>query len=72
MYYEDINSAYAVLEVLPTVSDEEVKRAYRAAAIKYHPDKVAHLGADVQKSATERIKQVNESYDKIKKVRGMA
>ena len=72
MYYEDINSAYAVLEVLPTVSDDEVKRAYRIAAVKYHPDKVAHLGGDVQKSATERFKQVNEAYDKIKKARGMA
>lgn len=72
MYYEDINSAYDVLEVLPTVSDDEVKRAYRIAAVKYHPDKVAHLGADVQKSATERFKQVNEAYDKIKKARGMA
>lgn len=72
MYYEDVNSAYAVLEVLSTVSDDEVKRAYRAAAIKYHPDKVAHLGADVQKSATERFKQVNDAYDKIKKSRGMA
>lgn len=72
MYYEDINSAYDVLEVLPTVSDDEVKRAYRIAAVKYHPDKVAHLGTDVQKSATERFKQVNEAYDKIKKARGMA
>lgn len=72
MYYEDINSAYAVLEVSSTASDDEVKRAYRVAAVKYHPDKVAHLGADVQKSANERFRQVNEAYDKIKKARGMA
>jgi DnaJ like chaperone protein len=72
MYFEDINSAYAVLEVSPESSDDEVKKAYRSAAIKYHPDKVAHLGTDVQKSATERFRQVNEAYDKIKKARGMA
>lgn len=72
MYYDDINSAYDVLEISSSASDDEVKRAYRAAAVKYHPDKVAHLGGDVQKNATERFKQVNESYDKIKKVRGLA
>lgn len=72
MYYDDINSAYAVLEVLPTASDDEVKKAYRTAAIKYHPDKVAHLGADVQRSATERFKQVNEAYEKVKKARGLS
>jgi DnaJ like chaperone protein len=72
MYYDDINSAYDVLEISSTVADDEVKRAYRTAAVKYHPDKVAHLGADVQKNATERFKHVNEAYDKIKKARGMA
>lgn len=72
MYYEDINSAYTVLEVSSTATDEEVKKAYRSAAIKYHPDKVAHLGPDVQKSANERFRQVNEAYDKVKKARGMA
>ena len=71
MYFEDINSAYAVLEINITATDDEVKSAYRVAAIKYHPDKVAHLGADVQKSATERFRQVNEAYEKIKKARGM-
>lgn len=72
MYYDDINSAYDVLEISSTVADDDVKRAYRSAAVKYHPDKVAHLGADVQKNATERFKHVNEAYDKIKKARGMA
>lgn len=72
MYFEDINSAYTVLEVSSTASDDEVKRAYRTAAIKYHPDKVAHLGPEIQKSANERFRQVNEAYDKIKKARGLA
>jgi len=70
MYFDDINSAYAVLEINASATDEEIKRAYRNAAIKYHPDKVAHLGEDVQKSSTERFRQVNEAYEKIKKARG--
>ena len=72
MYYEDINSAYAVLEITAAATNDEVKKAYRVAAIKYHPDKVAHLGPDVQKSANERFRQVNEAYDKIKKARGIS
>ena len=40
-------------------------------AVKYHPDKVSHLGEDVQKSATEKFKKVNEAYERIKKQRNI-
>ena len=40
-------------------------------AIKYHPDKVTHLGEDFQKMAEEKFKQLNESFGLIKKERGM-
>jgi DnaJ like chaperone protein len=41
-------------------------------AVKYHPDKVAHLGKDVQKAANEKFQKVVEAYDTIKKQRGLA
>ncbi|MGL4370484.1 MAG: TerB family tellurite resistance protein [Spirochaetota bacterium] len=72
MYFEDISSAYAVLEIGASAADDDVKSAYRRAAVKYHPDKVNHLGEDVKKAATERFRQVNDAYEKIKKARGMA
>lgn len=62
---------YKILEVSPDASDDEVKKAYRAAAKKHHPDKVSHLGDDVRKAAEEKFAQVNEAYERIKKARGM-
>ncbi len=71
MFVKDTNSAYKILEVEPTASDEEVKKAYRRMAVKYHPDKVSHIGEDVQKAAKEKFQKLNEAYDQIKKERGM-
>ena len=48
----------------------EIKLAYREQAKKYHPDKVAYLGEDVRKSAEQKLQEVNEAYDKIRKQRG--
>jgi len=72
MFVVETDSAYKVLEVESSASDEEVKKAYRLMAIKYHPDKVAHLGADFQKAANEKFKKVGEAYEKIKKQRGFS
>ena len=71
MFYKDKESAYAVLEVSPSASDDEVKAAYRRMAMKYHPDKVATLGAEVQKAAEEKFRKIQEAYETIKKERGI-
>lgn len=70
-YYNDIESAYKVLEISSATSDEEVKKAYKKMAVKYHPDKVSYLGEEMQKNANEKFKKVNEAFEKIKKERGM-
>lgn len=67
----DPSAAYAVLEVEPSASNEEVKKAYRRMAMKYHPDKVAQLGEEVQKAANEKFKKVQQAYEAIQKERGM-
>lgn len=71
MYYKDTNSAYKVLEISPSASDDEVKSAYRRMAMKNHPDKVASLGPDVQKAAEEKFRKIQEAYETIKKERGI-
>ncbi len=71
MYYKDSDSAYAVLGISPSATDDEVKSAYRRMAMKNHPDKVATLGPDVQKAAEEKFRKVQEAYETIKKQRGM-
>ena len=72
MYYKEELSAYKVLEISPDATDDEVRSAYRRMAMKNHPDRVATLGPDVQKAATERFRQIAEAYETIKKQRGMS
>ena len=71
MFIKDNKSAYKILEITSEATDDEVKKAYKKMAVKYHPDKVSHLGEDVQKSANEKFKEVNVAYEQIKKERGI-
>ena len=65
------NWAYDVLEIDASVSDDEVKKAFRKMAMTYHPDRVNTLGEEVKKSATEKFRNVQEAYEAIKKQRNM-
>ncbi len=70
MYFRDVNSDYKILEIESSVGDDEVKKAYRKMALKFHPDKVASLGEEVQKGAKEKFQKVLQAYENIKKQRG--
>jgi DnaJ like chaperone protein len=72
MFIPETDSSYKILEIEKTATDEEVKKAYRKMAVKYHPDKVGHLGEEIRKSAEEKFARVSEAYNKIKKERNMA
>jgi DnaJ like chaperone protein len=65
-------TAYTILEISPSASDEEVKKAYRKMATKFHPDKVSHLGEEYQNAAKEKFQKVQDAYERIKKIRGMS
>ena len=71
MFYKGDTSAYTVLEISPSATDDEVRAAYRRMAMKNHPDRVATLGPDVQKAAAEKFRQVHDAYETIKRQRGM-
>ena len=64
-----IDAAYAVLEIDPNASVAKIKKAYRAMAVKYHPDKVAYLGEEMKQAANEKIQKLNQAYELIKKER---
>ncbi|MFP4288826.1 MAG: TerB family tellurite resistance protein [Bacteroidales bacterium] len=70
MFIKDATSAYKILEVDPDASDEQIKKAYRAMALKYHPDRVSHLGEEFQQAAKEKFQKVNEAYETVRKERG--
>jgi DnaJ like chaperone protein len=71
MFYEDTDAAYKILEIESSANDDEVKKAYRRMANKYHPDKVAYLGEDIRKAAGEKFRKVKDAYETIKRDRGM-
>jgi DnaJ like chaperone protein len=69
MFYNSSDNAYKILEIDKNASTEEIKKAYRNMAKKYHPDKVIHLGKEHQKGAEEKFKQVQEAYEQLQKER---
>jgi DnaJ like chaperone protein len=71
MYFQVTDSAYVILQIERNATDEEIKRAYKRMCIKYHPDKVAHLGEEAQKAANEKFQEINNAYEQIKKERNL-
>jgi uncharacterized membrane protein YkvA (DUF1232 family) len=54
---------YTVLEIEAGASESEIKAAYRRLAAQYHPDKVQHLGEEIQQLAELRFKEIQRAYD---------
>ena len=65
-FAKDKDAPYRILEIDASANEEEVKKAFRKMANKYHPDKVSHLGKEMQEIAEEKFKAVNDAYQQIK------
>ena len=63
-----MKNPYEVLGVDANATDEEIKKAYHSLARKYHPDNY-QSNPDMAELASEKMKEVNEAYDAIKKIR---
>ncbi|MEX0275502.1 MAG: TerB family tellurite resistance protein, partial [Flavobacteriaceae bacterium] len=70
MFVKSANTAYKILEIEKSASDEEVKKAYRKMAKKYHPDRVVTQDEAIKKGAEEKFKQVQKAYETIQRERG--
>ena len=62
-----MKNPYDVLGVPPNATDEEVKRAWRDLARKYHPDK--YRDSELADLASEKMKEINAAYEEIQKMR---
>ena len=71
MFIKETDSAYKILGIEPSATDEEVKKAYREMAKKNHPDLVTNLGEEVRQAAEKKFQEINGAYESIKKQRGI-
>jgi DnaJ like chaperone protein len=71
MFIKATDSAYKILDITQTATNEEVKKAYRAMAKKYHPDKLQSKDPALVKGAQEKFQKVQVAYETIQKERGI-
>jgi DnaJ like chaperone protein len=68
---DTLDDAYKVLEISPSATDDEVRKAYRRLALKHHPDRVATLGEDIKNAAQKKFQEINAAKERIYKSRGL-
>lgn len=56
---------YTILEVERHATQEEIRAAYRRAVAQYHPDKVSHLGQELQELAHQKLIAIQQAYDHL-------
>ncbi len=71
MFIKSADNAYKILEIDKTATDEEIKKAYRTMAKKYHPDRVNTENEAIKKGAEEKFKEVQKAYETIQNERGL-
>lgn len=70
MFFKNPDSAYKILEIDKSASTDEIKKAYRTMAKKYHPDKLQHMDEAYRKGAEDKFRKVQEAYEQLQKEKG--
>ena len=63
---ESFPDPYEVLGIPPSASADEIQAAYKARMQEYHPDKVAHLGEELQKLAHRKAQEIQWANQKLR------
>lgn len=71
MFIKSADNAYKILEIEKSATDEELKKAYRTMAKKYHPDRVNTQNEAIKRGAEEKFKEVQKAYEEIQAERGL-
>lgn len=56
---------WQVLELSPGASNDEIAAAYKAQLLRYHPDRVAHLGDEFQRLAHTKTLEIQQAYTRL-------
>jgi DnaJ like chaperone protein len=65
--FESSFDPYQILGIDSSASGKEIQTAYKARMHEYHPDKVAHLGEELQKVAHRKAVEIQQAYEKLRK-----
>lgn len=66
-----LQEAYRTLGIHETATDDEVRKAYRELALRYHPDRVETQGETARQQAEEKFREITEARDIIFRARGL-
>ena len=70
MFVTTVDGDFQILDVSPNSTEDEVKKAYRKLALRFHPDRLQGLTDAEKKAAEEKFIRVQKAYDNIKKNKG--
>lgn len=70
-FFVPIYNPFIILGLETSASIDEIKRAYRELVKKYHPDVLTDQTEIVKKQSKEKFLEINDAYEKIKKMRGI-
>ncbi|MDH3598601.1 MAG: DUF1232 domain-containing protein, partial [Candidatus Tectomicrobia bacterium] len=60
-----VSNPWQVLELAPGASGDEIVAAYKAQLLRYHPDRVAHLGDEFQRLAHRKTIEIQQAYIRL-------